>query len=65
MTAQKISICAEAHKEQAEKWREALNNNPPTPQDWKDSGFDFRTLPKTNSSRIASGLAHCRAIVDR
>ena len=41
MTAQKISICAEAHKEQAEKWREALNNNPPTPQDWKDSGFDF------------------------
>ena len=41
MTAQKISICAEAHKEQAEKWREALNSNPPTPQDWKDSGFDF------------------------
>ena len=43
MTSQKVSLCAASYKEQAEKWREALNSNPPTPQDWKDSGFDFST----------------------
>ena len=53
MTASQIAHCADVHKEQAERWREALNDNPPSAQDWKNSGFDF-SIPAQDKATAAS-----------
>ena len=50
LTSSEIEVCPDALKPQVEQWRLTLHKNPPPPQDWKDSGFDFSTPAKDKAT---------------
>ena len=44
-------------KPQVEKWYRHLQANPPTPQDWKDGGFDFSDKDNLTGLRLQAHLS--------
>ncbi len=64
ITGSQIEHCAAPHREQAERWRNMLNENPPTPQDWKDSGFDFSDKDNLHGTSPPGAPVAISAIVE-
>ena len=51
-TAKEITYCPRDEKA-VRQWHHYLKTNPPTPQDWKDSGFDFSTPAKDKATAVS------------
>jgi hypothetical protein len=50
LTGDQIARCAPPMREQVQHWLQHLQANPPTPQDWKDSSFDFSVHAKDKAT---------------
>ena len=53
LTATEIAYCPPDLRKPIWQWHQHLNKHPPTPQDWKDSGFDF-SIPAKDKVTAAS-----------
>ena len=52
-TAKEITYCPPELEKAVRRWHHYLKTNPPTPQDWKDSGFDFSTPAKDKATAVS------------
>jgi hypothetical protein len=50
LTAKELVYYPPDLRKQVWQWQQHLNKHPPTPQDWKDSGFDFSTPAKDKAT---------------
>ena len=59
-----IEDCPRDVKPQVEKWYRHLQASPPTPQDWKDSGFDFSDKDNLHGTSPPGAPVAISAIVE-